>query len=73
MTRDEKIHYTKEMFKPLDCERMAVAYSQYFKWKWNIKTIQENESDFKYHWKENWYSDKEIEQGIRYMQELARD
>ena len=52
---------------------MLVAYSQYFKWKWKIQVIQEREQDFRECWKENWYSDKEIEQGIRYMQELARD
>ena len=72
MTKDEKIDYVEKMFAPRWVDRMLVAYSQYFKWKWKKETIDENENKFRKYWKENWYSDFEIEQGINYMKELAR-
>ena len=73
MTRDEKIDYVEKVFYPRGIDRMLVAYSQYYKWKWKKETIEEREKDFRECWMENGYSKEEVEQGILYMQELAKD
>ena len=73
MTRDEKIKYVRELFSPLWTDRMIVAYSQYFKWKGRITTIESNEEDFRIRWKKNGHTDAEIEQGLWYMKDIARE